>query len=313
MIDFIASETHYIDHLAPVWHALPSHARGSFVCRDGASTHVRALGIQPEYEGNGTVVVTASWSDMGGAHSSYQKRVMLEHGIGQTYIDVDNPHYAGGSGRGKVDLFLLPNERCERVNQAAYPEADHLVIGSPRLDELRDGLGQRELFDVAVSFHWDSDFCPEISSAFRWAQHGVAHLPYAVLGHAHPRLWPQLKPWYHEHDLASTWSFEQVARLSAAYCCDNSSTIYEFAALGKPVVLLNPPQYRRHVNHGLRFWEYADVGVQVNDPDDLAQAVDTALSDPAGVAARRAEIVGVLFPHQGVAAQRAAGALVSLL
>ena len=57
--------------------------------------------------------------------------------------------------------------------------------------------------------------------------------------------------------------FDEVMERSTLYICDNSSTLYEFASTGRPVVVLNAPWFRRDIEHGLRFWEHADVGVSV--------------------------------------------------
>jgi hypothetical protein len=57
-------------------------------------------------------------------------------------------------------------------------------------------------------------------------------------------------------------SLREVQRRAAVYVCDNSSSMYEFAATGRPVVVLDLPEgrikgigYRRNINHGLRFWD----------------------------------------------------------
>jgi UDP-N-acetylglucosamine:LPS N-acetylglucosamine transferase len=93
------------------------------------------------------------------------------------------------------------------------------------------------------------------------------------------------------------------------YVCDNSSTIYEFAATGRPVVVLNGPHYRRDVHHGLRFWDAADVGIQVDHPRDLPDAIEEALRDPEPRRRAREAALGIVYAHRTGAAQRAAAAL----
>jgi CDP-glycerol glycerophosphotransferase (TagB/SpsB family) len=104
--------------------------------------------------------------------------------------------------------------------------------------------------------------------------------------------------------------FDAVAARADLYVCDNSSTLYEFAALGRPVVVLNSPAYRRDLDLWPRFWRCADVGVQVDRPDDLEVAIHLALDDPPAIAARRRAVVDEVYPLlDGRAAQRSAEAI----
>lgn len=317
VVDMVATETHYIDHLAGVWARLPEANRGAFVCPGGASAHARHLGIVPKYDRQGDVVVTASWSDMAGTHG-YRKRVLLEHGVGQTYQELEwQPHYAGGGpNRDIVDMFLSPNERCRRINERAHPGALHETVGSPYLDLLQVASDQAPRSErVAFTFHWDgSDLCPEMGNGFRWVAGSIPVLAdrWELLGHAHPRLYHDLRPWYEQHEIPAVWWFGAVAGLAQVLVCDNSSALYLFAALGKPVVVLNPPIYRRDVYHGLRFWEFADVGPSVDEPRMLAWQVDEALHHDRW-ADRRLEVSAALFPYRcGVGAARAVAAILAL-
>ena len=86
-------------------------------------------------------------------------------------------------------------------------------------------------------------------------------------------------------------AFEDVCRQADLFIADNTSCLFEFAATGRPVVVLNSKYYRRNVNHGLRYWDAADVGIQVDRPEDLVAAVAEALVDaPARQAARDAAL-----------------------
>ena len=105
--------------------------------------------------------------------------------------------------------------------------------------------------------------------------------------------------------------FEDVVRRADLYIADNTSTLFEFAALDRPVIVLNAPWYRRGVEHGLRFWEFADVGVQVDDPESLVDAIGRALEDRDG--SRRRSIVRALYANLGDATARAADELATFL
>lgn len=315
MIDFLASERQYFDHLEPVWRQLPAGKRGSFFVPEHLFGYAVTSGVTPSPPGPvGSVAVAASWGDLNGCHPS-QRRVLMEHGVGQTYAGLEwNQRYAGAHGRESIDLFLSPNQRVYDLNTAATPGAQHVIIGSPRLDELVNIVdASQPLFDATVSFHFDTDFCDEITSAWAWIRPQLLQIGNSWCGHAHPRCWDKLSRWYDEAGKTSFPYFPLALAMGAVYVCDNSSTIYEAAAAGRPVVLLNAPQYRRHVNHGLRFWEFADVGVQVNHKNELGPAIELALEDPIEVAMRRAEIVDELFPHRGEAAYRASASILALL
>jgi hypothetical protein len=101
-----------------------------------------------------------------------------------------------------------------------------------------------------------------------------------------------------------------VVERADVYLNDSSSTLYEFAATGRPVVVLNAPWYRPDIDHGLRFWEHADVGVQVGNPYALLEAVHEALQDGAGQQLLRQAAVDAVYPVQnGTSAAQAAALL----
>lgn len=91
----------------------------------------------------------------------------------------------------------------------------------------------------------------------------------------------------------------------------HNSVLYEWAALGRPVVVLDAPWFRRNVDHGLRFWSHADIGIRVREPEQLIDAVAEAVQDPSDVRARRESLVADLFRDliDGRSARRAADAI----
>jgi len=90
----------------------------------------------------------------------------------------------------------------------------------------------------------------------------------------------------------------------------HNSTIFEFAATGRPVVVVNCPRYRRDVSHGLRFWD--DIpGLQCDAPDELPSVIERALKDPPVVRAmREAAVANVYSKHDGHSAERFAAVIV---
>jgi hypothetical protein len=108
-------------------------------------------------------------------------------------------------------------------------------------------------------------------------------------------------------------SFEEVVARAHVYAVDNSSTLFEFAALDRPVVLLNAKAYRRSATFGLRFWSEADIGIQA-EPGEMATALLAALEDPDDVARSREAALDRVYPvRDGTSALRAATAIVSLV
>lgn len=259
--------------------------------------------------------------------------VLVEHGAGQAY-DCDDPGWSGGRRREGVALFLCPNEVSAGRNRAAYPSTPALVVGSPHVEALRElkseglNLGSSNPVSIgvegsvaALSFHH-----PGIGKAPEagWAlPHYEAALPAVVaqlravgvevLGHGHPRARRHFARLWRSLGVEHVERFEDVVCRADAYVTDNSSTLFEAAACGIPVVVLNAPWYRRNVDLWPRFWACADVGVQVDGPGDLAAAVLAALDDPPSRCADRRRAVAEVYPLlDGKTAQRSADAIVAL-
>jgi hypothetical protein len=72
---------------------------------------------------------------------------------------------------------------------------------------------------------------------------------------------------------------------------------------------MNSPRYDRRVNHGLRFWEAANVGVQCDDPARLAECIEEALADPPERKAAREAALDLVYAYRTGAAKRAADVL----
>lgn len=289
-LDLIASRPQYQHHLEPVWAALAPEVRGQ-------------LGV-----GDAPAALVSSAADLGVAsRAGYQRIAYLEHGIGQTYSGAGG--YPGGRGRGPVSLFLSPNEHAAAADHAAYPGARVVVVGDPALDDLPGREPGPPA--VAVSFHWECWVLPETRSALRHYRAALAPLAarYPLIGHAHPKAAATLERVWSRLGIEYVASWHEVLRRADAYVADNSSTLFEFASTGRPVVVLNAPWYRRQVHHGLRFWAAASVGVQVDQPGQLEAAVGQALEDAPAQRAAREEALRLVYAHRHGAAARAARAL----
>ncbi len=312
---------HYADHIAPVWAALPPELRGTFWRPD---TTVRRRDITNH-------VLVASFRDaetMGGSRLLY-----VEHGAGQSY-DGDprargNGSYSGGAGLDRVRLFLCPSERVAARWRTAY-DTPAVAVGCPRLDALKKPRGETALAwhktgeaplqpAVAVTFHWDgSGLCPEAGSAWRHYDHALPGLVtdprWRVVGHGHPRLWPTIQRRWQELGVDHTPDVDRVLSQADVLVGDNSSVLYEAAALGIPVVCLNQPSYRRDVEHGGRFWS-APPGIQVDRPSGIPDTIMRALSNLPAAQAIRARAVEWAYGGlvDGHASERAAAAILEVV
>lgn len=318
-VDFLASAEHYLEHLAPVWKATQN--RGTFYVACELTDRAASLGIEaqpaPESLPDGGPIAVASYADLERAAAAERHIVLFEHGAGFSFSG-RHPSYAGGRKlRSAASLFCCPNEYVARANHATYREAHIEIVGSPKMDAVfaRPPKTREDSPVVAVSFHWNCRVAPETRSAY---PHFAAALPalaerYQLLGHAHPRNRAEMRAVFGELGVEFVETFEEVLDRADCYLNDASSTLYEFAATGRPVVVLNAPWYRRGVNHGLRFWDYADVGVQCDRPDDLLDCLEKALTDPDELLGECDEAIDAVWTYcDGTAAQRAAFALDNL-
>lgn len=318
-IDFHARERQFVDHLAAVWRALPEHLRGRFMVPKDLAYHAQDRGLPADRPGSdpSVPVVVASYGDLRVVRRDGRKRIaLLQHGIGQSYgaalgSSKDGPSYAGGRDNDDVGLFLVPNEHAASRWRESYPGARVEVVGCPKLDELpRREPGPGPV--VAFTFHWDAHVVNETRSGFLQFRPSVvaAKRHWTILGHGHPRLLEDKRlgvvRFYARNGIECTTDFEEVCRRADVLVFDNTSAGYEFASTGRPVVVLDPIPYRRNVDHGLRFWEAADVGVRVDRRAKVVDAIARALElRPADVAARE-RALSIVYGYRTGAARRAA-------
>jgi len=219
-----------------------------------------------------------------------KKAIFGDHGIGMFY-NTTHPSYAGSTEhRECVILRLSPNEiHAKKEREVLTCPVE--VIGVPKMDKwhyLREQSRQhiRRRPTIAISFHWDCMVVPETRSAYRFYFRILRQLadsfPEQIIGHAHPRIWGLMQRIYRSCGIRSVEKFEDVMKQADIYICDNSSTIFEFAYLKKPVILLNQPMYRRNVEHegNPRFWRMAGMGEQVNTPEEIFTAIQKTIDNP---------------------------------
>lgn len=299
-LDALATLPNYRAHLVPIWESLFPLMRGRFATKEW------------ELRGRSNPVMVASYADL--VPVKDRPIFFVEHGSGQTYSTA-NSAYPGGRNRQSVKLFICPSDRVADLNAERYPDAHTAVVGCPPLDPYHRSPPKPEPGLVALAFHWDALGTPESRTAFKHYARILPHLAKEreVIGHAHPRIARTLRGFYERAGIR--WaSLDEVYRRASVMVVDNSSVGWEFMSLDRPVVWLNAPWYRREVEHGMRFWEFADSGVQVDGPGELPFAVSEALMDTTPQRRRRHEVIEQVYRFtDGHASERAADAIAALL
>jgi hypothetical protein len=115
-------------------------------------------------------------------------------------------------------------------------------------------------------------------------------------------------PVYRNLGIRIVEKFYDVCDEADVYICDNSSTIFESAAIGKKVILLNSKKYRKDVEHGLRFWSKAGVGVQVDTADTLIDIVGQVLDNKVAI---DSSIITTVYNNIGNASKVVVDAILS--
>lgn len=334
-IDAFASQPQYVEHIAPIWRGLPDEMRGTFQATGLAGHRANQLGLQLgvlHRDRNAATPLTIVASYLDEMYVRPRPVVLVEHGAGQSYghdaTGGHHPAYPGGSSRDAVCLFLCPNESTAQRWRDMYPDTPTAVVGCPYLDpwhqseRLHEVGGYQKLPVVVFSFHWDCAVVPECGSAFGYYQQELVRLSkmtaeergFHMVGHAHPRA-DEVKLFWRKWDVRYMDRFAEVLDYADCYVADNTSTLFEFASTGRPVVVLNCPEYRRDVEHGGRFWNWATVGHQVDDPQYLLADVRTVargVQGPDGVRldeARRRVVEQVYAYTDGHATDRAVAAI----
>jgi hypothetical protein len=168
----------------------------------------------------------------------------MEHGAGQAYLGerggIRHPSYAGGADREDVELFLVPNEYAAALWRAAYPAARVEIVGCPKLEDLpaRDMGLPNVSPDVASASTGRPSWRPRRArrSATTCASCPSSRRRSTVIGHGHPKAdWPErIQRYYRRAGIPFVADFDDVCRQADVYVCDNSSTLFEFAATGRP-------------------------------------------------------------------------------
>jgi hypothetical protein len=228
-------------------------------------------------------VVVFSYADLKLVDELGKKIIFSDHGTG-FYYNEEHPSYAGSLlHRENVVLRLSPNESHAEMERKIL-KCPIVVVGLPKLDKYatKGYRLKRHCPRVAISFHFDCKVNPETRTSFGFFKPALPLLKgqFKVLGHGHPRLIDRIQHHYKVYGIPIKRSFEdEILEQADVYVCDNSSTIFEWLITKKPVVLLNPPFYRKAVEHkgNPRFWRHSGIGPLCEDPNDLPRCINYAI------------------------------------
>lgn len=304
-IDVTASQPHYLDHMEPIFAALPARLQGT--------VHPVESPCYRPYRGR--IAMVAGWVDVQHLRNMNQM-IYVEHGAGQAYLGDTKtatlPGYSGGGSRHSgVIGYICPSDTvAER-----WAPAPAVAAGCPKMDRWI-GVQPDVPRSVCFAWHWDAgerltlspemrgawehyrDYLPSIVEA--WEQQG-----WTVFGHSHPRWGGSIDRAMTEAGLCVLETDADVFQHCEVLVVDNSSIGYEFALLGRHTIWMNAPWYRRHIEHGLRFWSHIP-GYSVDVESMLKLELDDMLDIEDEF--RESQMADVYAPwsQMGMAADRAA-------
>lgn len=319
-IDFLARSPYLVRHLVPIWDKLDPSERGVFYAGGAGVESALAMKIDnnrilPYIEdgdcGNNPIIAAAYGDAVRAADYNPDRPVILmEHGIGLTF---GKAAYADGLGqRHKFSMMPVQSDYVLRKVHPEIAHKPHPVVGMPKMDPWAREFDKPHEMPInptiVIAFHHgDKHSRPgEIGSAW---EHYIGMLPYLskrykIMVHFHPASGPIVRERCADIGLEVVPNFEQVLKLADIFINDASSAAYEFCVTGKPVILLNAPWFNPKSSYGIRFWDYSDIGDQVNDPEALEGAIGRAMHNPEIHLNERRRAVHDLFPHLGRSAER---------
>lgn len=313
--DFLARQSYYVDHLAPIYNALPATDRGQFFVLENMVRDYREKRVNQVYAymdggycGENPIVV-ASYGDAVRAVESMPGRqvVLMEHGVGLTF---GKAAYADGHGqRGLLSLIPLQSNYVLNKVHKELRHIPHPVVGIPKMDkwfgmsQKSKGIMPTRPTLVFAFHHGDKNSRPgETGSAWEYYIGALPELArhFNIVVHSHPSANPGRALLFSGMGIEVTSDFEWVMENADLLLNDCGSAAYEFAATGRPVILLNAPWFDKKSSWGIRFWDYSDIGPQVDEPHSLEKTIETVLRNPGNWDIQRRRMTHDLFPHFGV-------------
>jgi hypothetical protein len=262
-IHTVASLPHYHAHVSAVFNALPEEWRGE----QRITSRVTGHGLDPD-----DIVLVGGYWDIGVVDN---RMVYVEHGAGQKYNlppeSIGAQCFHGSEHPERVVGYISPNERV-----AKSWKRPAVAVGCPIVDRFASYAPRDNPKPLAViAFHWSprDPVCPEAGSAVDHYAPSLPHIArtlrrqgFEVRMTGHPR--DKHARQRANHARIEWIEVEDVYARADLLIADNTSLMYELAHLGRSVIALNAPWFRRDVEHGLRFWSHVP-GIQIDSPEEL--------------------------------------------
>jgi hypothetical protein len=213
-LTFLKDRRQYIDHMLPVWNALPREIRGNWIVGRKMAAYAISKGIEgivvAEHPG-GTInalkrssglVVVAGHTDPKVCECAERPNVVMYHGTGFNFDGRRSlQSYPGTKQFRKLTrLMLVPSERVAEIERQGNPSIPVEIVGVPKLDQWqvrpKKSMGDNPV--VALAWHWRCKVAPCTGTAFDHYEPVLGELAkhYKVIGHGHPHILDELTPKY---------------------------------------------------------------------------------------------------------------------
>jgi len=259
------------------------------------------------------------------------KLVHVGHGVlskGQYYTDTPTARREE-----LADLICVPGKHHQAIMRRIVSKPV-IATGMCKLDELFAGRVTRT--SVLEQYGLPSDyryilFAPTFNdelSAIPFVQDRIGQIlpdeKTLLIIKLHPSTKPEYKDMYRalpNRDKRVIYADELDITAFLALCdvmiSDVSSAMMEFAALDKPIILFNNPNWSSYPNFNpadIEF-QWRDIGIQVTNLDEMRVAVSTYLQNPSLHADKRKKYTDLLFANKydGKAAERIVKLALSLV
>jgi CDP-glycerol glycerophosphotransferase (TagB/SpsB family) len=174
---------------------------------------------------------------------------------------------------------------------------------------------------VCFVWHWPCVMVPEAQTVWHWYEQDFDDVVqrfraqgFQVFSHEHPKWRGEMNKRMLDHDVRVFPNDIDVFKMADVMIVDNSSLAFEFMLLDRSVVFMNAPWYRKDVEHGGRFWEWARGHPQVDSAEELMSLNLWDIVSPLNNIHSIQETANQVYAHtDGTSSQRAADWIVDLL